>query len=363
MHFDKTIKKSTKDIDEFLDKYYELEIKEPLSNESLLLLKKLNKAVSNKSISFDKDLTKYLAKTTSLFDKSLENYNNKLNDLDEELNEKLIDIEKVHTHLINDLKYEIEKAKKDNKNKEIEHYMDIEYYIASSNQNVEIIKDENIHSNNRFDYQFQAAKTSYADSIEKNNNELEKKLKSEDERYRLKLDDFDVETANIIKQYEQKVAAKEEVLETLINQYNDMGKSYSNKRKDESTKLNNEIRTHVKKRTDDIALARLKYNQSQDTSQKEREQKNTEYQSESQKITRDFVTSVNNLELEENEIKKKYDDAITKEKQKKNYELFKIHKMQEAELANLYATSFKHFATKTKARRINRTYYNQKKLL
>ncbi len=357
MKFDKIIKETSKIIDEYLDKYYRLEIKEPLQTDTILDLKKLSKNVIKEMLLDDEKLTNLISSNNLEFKDSLSSYNKKIKEANKELIEKLDEIEKVHNHLIEDLKENIEKNKEENKNKEIEHQMDVEYYIASSNQNLEIIKNENDYSNNRFDYQYASAKDSYSQSIEKNNLTLERQIENEKNRYLNKLEDFDVETDNIVKKYKNQVKENEKELDIYLNEYNDMDKFYSNKRKDESTKLNNEIRTHVKKRTDEIAIARQKYNNSQINSQKERDNKNTIYQAESQKITRDFVTSVNYLEEDENAIKTKFDKELTLEKQKTTYALFKIHQAQEKELKELYENNTRFLVTKAKAYKINRSYY------
>ena len=359
MNFSKIINESYKIIDEYLEKYYRLEIKEPLNSDTILGLKKLNKGIINDMLKDDKKLASLILSNNDLFKENLTTYKKKIKETNKELIDKLDELEKVHNHLILDLKDNIEKNKEENKNKEIEHQMDVEYYIASSNQNLEIIKNENDYSNNRFDYQYASAKESYSQSIEKNNTNLEKQINNEKKRYLNKLEDFDIETDNIVNNYQNQVKENEKELNIYIDEYNDMDKSYSNKRKDESTKLNNEIRTHVKQRTDEIALARQKYNNSQIESQKERDNKNTIYQTESQKITRDFVTSVNYLEEDENVIKNRFDKELTNEKQKTNYELFKIHKLHEQELKELYEANVGFFKTKAKAYRINREYYKK----
>ncbi len=359
MSYSNIIKQTSKTINEYLNKYLKLDVKEPLNNEILTNLKSCLKKMINKSTIYDDELEKYYNDLSGDFKLSIDEFNKKINDLENELNTKILDNEKVSLKLVQDLNKEIEDSKAENEESLVEQTVDIQCFLSSSNQHIEVVKDENNHSNNRFEYQHEQANESYSNSIEQNNNKLADLLKSENKKYKKRIEQYDLETHNILKEYDKALKENEKKLKIVQEKNADLQKNYSAKKREESIELNTEIRNQVMKRNDEISIFRNEYNNLQKDSSKERDEKKNDYQQESQKVSRDFVYNVNNLEEEENKIKLDFDEKITFETKKKNYDLYKIHLNQEKELKNLYDSNYKGLSLYSKAKRINKRYYKE----
>ena len=360
MAFSELIKNFSKIVNEYLDKYLKLTAKEPLKDERILEIKNILEKNTNTYLKQDDKLKEFIFNLGDEFNKVISAYDEKTKILINELNEHLEENEKIKNHLISDLNTEIETAKIKNENQEQETKLDVSSFINSSSQHIEIFKDENIATHDRFNYQYLSAKESYSSSIIKYNDELKEKLRVENERYKERLESYDEETKEMISSYKADVASKEDNLALANYEYNKLNNDFQEKRKKESTKLNNEIRNHVKLRNDEIAEARSTYTSSQDKASLEREEKKNQYQEESKKTTRDFVFNVNELEKEENKSKNKYETELRNETNSRTYSLYKIHKQQEQELKTLYDTGVNNFSTRKKAKYINKFYYHQK---
>lgn len=362
MSYKEIIKKNNKMILDYLDRYLKIENKEPLMEAKITKLKDIITKLEGECVSFETEALKFDEILVDNFSQTIASYNEKEEKLKAQLNERLAENKRLFENVVEDLNLNIETAKIKNENQEMESNFDVEGFINSSNQYVEKFKKENLATIDHLGYLFQSSKESYASSIIKYNNQLQDRLRAENERYKSRLESYDEETKELIMSYSKEVAKKEEKLEDANLEYSALNKKFQDIRKKESTELNTEIRKHVRARNDEISIARNNYSNSQDIVSKEREEKKNTYQEESKKTTREFVYNVNELEKEENRIKDIYLNDLRNEKNYRSYSLLKIHRQQEEELRNLYENNPNSFSTRFKAKRINRSYHKHKKL-
>lgn len=333
------IKNFNTDLLEFLHKYEIIDDKDPITND---LLKKLKKLINSlNTISNQHNLV--LSKQVDLFDEGfariMDEYKNKEKIINERLANAIQIINRKYKDKINLLNSEINKLKMHNADKIYELEQDIEYFIISSKQREEIFEQEYEDNVKRYDYQISAAKESYNQNIDASNAKLIKKKVAVDEAYALLLHDYDEETERMLKTLNDKIESLTVELNTVTYELETFRTKMKEKFRQESILLNDEIRLLIDSRNNNIVNARARYNKSLNDSAIEKENKRQEYQQESQRIQKDFVYNITQIDEQANENKKAHTAYIENKTRALEYQLFDIHKEKEREILQILDSS------------------------
>ena len=96
-------------------------------------------------------------------------YQQKIKTLSDSLNKNLKNITRDHIEACQKLKQKIEVAKKDTNYRIEQLEVELEYFLATSDQNKIILNNDYIEAKKRFDYHREEAKESYLEIVKKNN--------------------------------------------------------------------------------------------------------------------------------------------------------------------------------------------------
>ena len=269
---------------------------------------------------------------------------------------KIKELNKSFDEKIDEIKAIEAKMKDDTLAKNNNNDMDINVYISSSEQNIEIFKQEFMEEKKKYEYQIENAKASYTNSVEMNNNSLESKLEKLEEDYHLSLKDYDKETDHIISRYNKEIERINKQLTKTQNEFNKLSEEHRKVKHNETIDLNDKIRKLFEETNKKILEERKKYTDNQKLYQEEKEKKHNEYTLESQKISKDFVLSMSFIEDEINSLKQEYNKDLIKHKKDLEYKLLELNKALENELKNNISSSVKPNIRKTK-----KEYYIQSK--
>lgn len=211
----------------------------------------------------------------------------------------------------------IENAKKENNLQNEQIKRDYEYFLTTSELNKKILDTDYIEAKKRFDYQKDEAKESYIDIVKKKNKELDEKEKQLYDDYQIQFNQFESDNIQMIEKLQKLIKLKtielNNINNALINEKNSMKEKY----RLESADLNNQIKKINDVKNKDIVQARNQYNKALSDANIEKENKKASYQAQTQKHLKEFVTKINEIDENTNEIKKKFEDLV--ENYKKEY--------------------------------------------
>lgn len=264
-----------------------------------------------------------------------------------------------NSSLKNELNAEITKDKSlldvERKNK----LLDIEFYVTSSYQHIEMFEDEYKESTNRFSYQVQNAKQSYLDSIVSYNETLEKRINKLTKEHKLSINKFIKENTSIIKSYKLKISAIENEYNIKLEEFKHEIVSIKENRSNETINLNNQIRGLISIREQDNAKQNQALQEKKNNLIIERENKKKTLQLESQKIARDFVIGMNEYDEQFTEQRKEYEENARLLSNKHVMYLINTTKENERDLKQIYSHfDFKELplSAKQTIRKINKHY-------
>ena len=356
--FNEITSKYMSDFEEFIDTFLELDDKAPFDNNLLNAIKTINESSTQSLLSSYKHLDECINKYKNEFKNIINDYYTNIDSLKSSVIKDKAEINKKYDISSSDIEKKIIRLQDENLKKKSEHEVDIDYFIMSSNQNIDMFEIEHEDNITRYSYQRENAQQSYQNSISKNNSYLEQKLKKVNEEYSYSLIDYDAETRNIIDEYNKKIASDNNELNQYINDFSSVIADHKDKKYKESVDLNDKIRKLSNEASQQNVQERTEYNNNQNTNQKEKEKKRNEYQLESQSISKEFVLNMTELDDNITKIKNDYNNNLTNEKKDLQYRLLDIHKEQEKTISNIY---FSHASDKTKKRQIrssNKSYYS-----
>lgn len=359
MAYSKSIENMKNTVNEFLNRYSEINDK-TITPQVISDIKKDIDSLHNNLRKYNNELKKSYEIYDKEFEAILKDYDQKYHFLIEEQKDKKIDISKLYATKIKNLNDEVTKAENRNTKDINTAENDIEITYSVSNQNVEMFEDEFQDTKARLAYQYSAAKDSYNKSIDANNDVLYANLEKLKNEYDNKLKLFDLDTSNVISIYTKKINDETEKIKAKELEYQEKIKIVKEKKRDESADLNNTIRGYFQIRGNEIEKARDKSEKSNEKMSEERDLKRQDYNQESQKITKEFVSKINVLDEDENKLKDNFDSEMLEQNQNMNYESLKIHKRQEGELSAIYNSNAKPFQAKLRVHRTNRFYYKLK---
>lgn len=345
------IKNFNTDLLEFLHKYEIIDDKDPITNDLLKKIKKLinslnttsnqhNTILKNQSDSFDEE-----------FKKTIEEHKLEEKNINEKLKTAIKIINKKYMDKVNLLNSEINKLKMLNADKIYEYEQDIEYFIISSKQREDIFEQEYEDNAKRYEYQITAARDTYNLNIDAANTKLEKYRYELNISYNDALESYSKETELLI----NTLNAQIDELQTQLNAVNSDFTAFRNQMKDkfrqESMLLNDEIRLLVDSKNNNIVNARARYTKSLNDSAIEKENKRQEYQQESQRIQREFVFNITQIDEKANENKNAHFSYIENKTRLLEYQLFDIHKDEEKEILGIINTTSSEDEDKNKIKR------------
>ncbi len=330
-----SIKKLNADLLVFINRYEKLDEKDPITNPLLKVLKKHVNALNTISMQHAARLNRHLTVFEKSFQKIYQRYKLDKENITNHLNTSLEVINSKYTKKVNLLNEEINKLKETSEKKLEEYTNDIGYFFITSNQQSEVFDDEYQENIKRYEYQISAAKETYNQSIKIHNIKLDGELKELNAIHKNSFKGFDANTDQLIERLNERILKCNEELKEVSDKLNNVRIQMKERLRQESVNLNNEIKVLVDEKNKSIVTARTKYSKSQSTSSMEKENKRQEYQIDGQKILKDFVYSITELDEYSSNYKTKYNKTIEDENRKYQYMLLDMYKKQNAELAEI----------------------------
>lgn len=303
--FNDSIEKLNKELQEFIHKYEALDYHEPFNTNIFNGIKALFEENYHNSLLATTSLYKHRNNIDNLFDSMLKNHHKETTRLKKELKNTKSEIKKGYEEKINDLNTEINLSKKQNIQDKKDKQLDIEFYITSSEQYLDMFESEYKDNTNRFTYQYSVAKESYNNNIIHYNNILEAQLNKLDKEFGKSLNEYDNDTQKIINAYNTAIENDQFLLEKKNNDFKASMLNYKERRRNETKALNDAIRSLQDNKDIKIGEARAFYTSSQNNSNIEKENKRQKNHQESQKIARDFAFNINELDDANNAAKEK----------------------------------------------------------
>ncbi len=339
--YSSSIKKLNGQLLAFINRYEILEDKDPISNPLLKRLKKQINSLNTTSNQYVHDLEKQLNIFNSFFEDIMTNHKDEEEKIQQHLNASIEVITNKYEKKIQELNDEIKKLEKTAQDKLSELKQDIEFFIIASSQRASIFETECEENIRHYQYQIANAEETYNENICQYNQELAKNNEKLNKSFSGSLQNFDENTEKMIERLNKKIDKCNSELEDLAKKLTDVRNQMKEKFRQESIYLNEEIKKLNAEKNKTIVNARTRYTKSQNTSAMEKENKRQEYQIESQKILKDFVYNMTELDEYTNKIKNSYNETIEKENRNYNYKLLDLHKRQEQDLLKIAEKGYK----------------------
>ncbi len=321
--FSSSLKLLTEKLNKFIKEYEVIEDKDPLNMNLLKSFKKKIQHFNNASSEYIVLLKKYKLSFDKL-NKINEEINKKeINEKNEKLNVALEIIKSKYESKNSELKNNIKEAKIDLKNKINELDLDVNFFISSSNQKSAIYDDEYEQNIKKYNYQIETAQDTYNSNIKIFNDDYLEKLEIIEKEYEETIKKIDLETNKINDDLNSRISEYKNLLKRYLKNLSSVNFEIKEKNRLESVTLNKEIKDLIDERNFEIVKARDSYTSSLNDSSSAKEEKHQQYQSEGQKIQKDFVISISKQDEYSNNYKKEYEYSINEEK--KNYYYNKLN--------------------------------------
>lgn len=333
--YSSSIKKLNDDLLAFINRYEVLDEKDPITNALLKKLKKLINSLNTTSNQYVAGLDKQLKSFDTFFNQIIEQCKNQQTEINQHLNASLEVINNKYIKKINQLNDEINKFKFSSESKLTELKQDIDFFIISSRQRESIFETEYEENIKRYEYQIAAAKETYNQSIVSYNTQLEKSTSELSSSYSGLLHSFDESTEQLIERLNEKIEKCNQEFQEVSDKLTNVRNQMKEKFRQESIYLNDEIRVLMNEKNKTIINARTRYSKSQSTSAMEKENKRQEYQLESQKILKDFVYNMTELDEYTGKYKTMHNQNVEREKRKYFYKMLTLHERQNNEIQRI----------------------------
>jgi len=261
--------------------------------------------------------------------------------------------------LKDELNFEINNAKQKYDSSKKNKLLDIEFYITSSYQHIEMFEDEYKESINRFNYQIQNAKQSYLDNIIRYNETLEKRINKITKNHKSTLNKYTKESSSIIKAYNASIENIEKEYNEKLEEFKREMITIKENRRNETINLNNQIRGLISVKEQETLYLNQEISEKKNNLIIERENKKKTYQLESQKIARDFVINMNEYDEAFTKIKRSYNETVRALTNRHSMYLINTTKENERDLRQIYSHfDFKELplTAKQTIKKINRHY-------
>lgn len=266
-------------------------------------------------------------------------YQQKIKTLSDSLNKNMKNITKDHIDACQKLKQKIEIAKKDTNYRIEQLEVELEYFLATSDQNKIILTNDFIEAKKRFDYHKEESKESYLEIVKKNNAIL-KTIKDEIiEAYEKNREDTIKTQAEELERLQKTLQTQEAELASITSILENEKSNIKEKYRHESANLNENIKKISEEKNKLIDKARSQYNKSMNDANIERENKKVLYQTQTQALLKEFVTKINIIDENTSVIKKDFDYKIKQIKREYYSDIFNKTKEFHKQLEQIYATS------------------------
>lgn len=271
---------------------------------------------------------------------ALTKYQQKIKLLNDSLNKNIKNITKDYIDACQKLNQKIEIARKDT-NYRIEQYeVELDYFLATSEQNKIILTNDFEEAKKRYDYQKDEAKESYLEIVRKNN-EILKNIKAElSTQYTENVDETLQSQAEEMEQLKKFVEIQEMELATITSALENEKSNIKEKYRQESAKLNENIKKINEEKNIIIDKAKSQYTKSINDANIEKENKKAIYQTQSQALLKEFVTKINVIDENTTVIKKDFEKKINGIQREYYSDVFQKTKLFHHQLEQIYnATS------------------------
>lgn len=338
--YSSSVKKLNDDLLAFINRYEILDDKDPITDNLLKKLKRLVNSLNTTSNQHIALLDKQFVNFETAFHNAYEKSKKNISKIDEYLSETINIITNKYVEKIKQLKDEISMLKSSSKRKIEDLNQDIEFFFISSDQRRNIFEQEYDDTTKRYEYQISSAKDTYNQSIQAYNTELEKEVEIIENAHAISLSGFEDSTADLIQKIEKKIEELNKEHDEITSKLNNVRNQAKEKTRQESINLNNQIKEILDEKNKTIVNARTRYSKSQSSSSIEKENNRQEYQIESQKILKDFVFNITELDEYSSGYKSFHVNNIEKENRELQYKLFDIHKQQSSDIKSIMENEY-----------------------
>ncbi len=358
--FSPQIKSFIDDLNSFVAQYEILDDKDPLTMNLLKEFKRMIQRFNNTSAEYASDLKKYKHLFEKQSKQKLELNKKQSQDINEKLDIALDIIKSKYTLKNDELKKQTKLAKDDFKAKINNLDLDVDFFISSSNQKSEIYADEYEQNVRKYNYQIEAAQDSYDLSIRDFNETYEDKFNALIAEYNEKIKKLDFETTRINDHLQSRINEYNNLLNKYLNNLKSVNFETKEKNRKESVALNQEIKVLIDERNAAIVNARSTYTDALNGSTSAKEEKHQEYQTEGQKIQKEFVISISEQDENSNACKKEFDLSLNNAKRDYYYSDLKETLKQNSNLEELFNEESDEKQLKKKLKMKNKYFYLKK---
>lgn len=312
---------------------------DPMTSEKLLTLKQwmdsYTATVKEAIFKHEKYLDEHQKRNKSFLLK----YQQKIKTLSDSLNKNLKNITRDHIEACQKLKQKIEVAKKDTNYRIEQLEVELEYFLATSDQNKIILNNDYIEAKKRFDYHREEAKESYLEIVKKNNKiltNIKEEIIQNYESNRVEIVKNQAEELERLqKTLEQQESELASITAILENERSNMKEKYRH----ESANLNDNIKRISEEKNKLIDKARGQYTKSMSDANIEKENKKVQYQTQAQALLKEFVTKINIIDENTSVIRKDFDRKIKQIKREYYSDVFIKTKEFHKQLEQIYTSS------------------------
>ncbi len=308
--FSSSVKELIDKLNDFIKQYEILDDKDPLTINLLKELKKQIQHFNSSSLEYTSNLKKYKQNFDKASKAKIDLNKNQTQDVTNKLNLALDIIKSKYTNKNDEIKSSVKDAKDDLKNKINELDLDVSFFITASSQKSEIYEDEYEQNVKKYNYQIEVAQESYDNSIKEFNDDYQKNYEKLLDDYNEKIKRLDFETNKVNEHLQSRINEYNNLLNKYLNNLRSVNFETKEKNRKESVALNQEIKTLIDERNSAIVNARNVYTDALNGSTSAKEEKHQEYQSEGQKIQKEFVISISEQDEYSNVCKKDFDSSI-----------------------------------------------------
>lgn len=304
-------------INQFKDEYQKLindfsviDENDPITEEKLSLVNSLLNSSTDEYTKIKSDLKKKKNNYDKKNNHTTKKYNKKVENIEEIYKEKITQNKENHTNSCNKLKNKLEQFKIDSSYDIQQIEINFDFFSTSIEQSKLVLFDDFLKNKKRYDYQLQMAKNTYSDIVQTKNIELENSLTQINNNYVTTSLNLKKETVNSTLSIQEKIAENEKELNQFLSLIQNENNSLKEKYRQESTLLNEQIKKIIAEKNNNLDNMRNEYNQTLLNMNLEKEDKKNELHAKSQAILKDFVTKINEIDAETNELKTNYEKTV-----------------------------------------------------
>ncbi|MDE5565756.1 MAG: hypothetical protein K2I77_02105, partial [Anaeroplasmataceae bacterium] len=335
----KLIKQFHQEYTKLITDFSIIDEQDPLSQETakklLDLLKHWEKIISE---GFNKH-TIFIENYQERISKAKLKYNSTISSLNGGLNRALKNITNAHVEACKNLKQKIETSKENNQYAIEQLELDYNYFVSTSEQNLELLQNDFEDAKKRYDYQKDEAKDSYFEIVKKNNELLDNIRIELLENHNSSLASFQKEQEELLEQLELIVLEKSDELDNLLRALENEKNNMKEKYRQESASLNENIKKYSSEKNQIIDNARNQYNKAINDASIEKENKKQIYQNNLQALLKEFVTKITEIEEQASQIRKDFEQLTDDMKRTYYTDVYNKTKVFHQQLENIYAAS------------------------